>query len=97
MQSVNTVPHAQPQGLTVRCCPMAALLAAIMSVLSAASAALATASESVILVEDLGVMLETRRRCGTRCRAFLATQRLQGVFIHEVPSEVDEAASDAAA
>jgi hypothetical protein len=49
---------------------------------------LATVSESVILVEDLGIMLETRRSCGMRLRAFLETDRLHGIFINEVPGDV---------
>ena len=77
-----------PQCLSIRWYPVLALLAALLCALVAASVARTTVSESVILVKDLGVMLETRRRCWTRLRAFLETYRLRGVFINEVSGNV---------
>ena len=60
-----------------------ACLAAVAAATVAAGFALSTHSEAVILAEDLGVMLDARRRCGLRRRTFLAQERLRSVFVSE--------------
>ncbi len=59
-------------------------LAGIAAAAVAADLALSTHSEAVVVAEDLGVMLDTRRRCGLRRRTFLPQERLRGVFVSEV-------------
>jgi len=51
-------------------------LAGIAAAAVAADLALSTHSEAVVVAEDLGVMLDTRRRCGLRRRTFLPQERL---------------------